>query len=285
LTLNHNLGGDPDDYALELLFLDDGPGGLGINRRGYGGLEVGGLWYGAHWQNLTATSIEVYRHPNDATADRVFVWIGAVPSSPDYDSGWMSINPGQTITVTHSLGVAAEDLAVSLWFEGAARGVHQYAYGGLAVDGPQLMLGAHWQNLTNSTVQVIRHPDDTDVEQVRVIVTQPSAPAYDSLQALGGWQSITAGTSFVFAHNLNWVPNMLLVRGECYDSSGLRGIHQLFAGGNHDWLSGFQGSSLQGMTRNAVSGYRQPQDEFCPQARVRIWTRSLWTFLPMALRD
>jgi hypothetical protein len=286
LTLNHNLGGDPEDYALELFFLDTASGGLGINRRAYGSLEVNGQRFGAYWQNLTSSTIQVYRQPNDENADRIFVWIGVVPASTSsFNSGWITINPGQTISIAHNLGIPAEDLTVSLWFKSAARGIHHFAYGGLAMDGPQQMLGAHWQNLTSNSVEVIRHPDDTDVEQVRVVVVEPSTPAYDSLESLGGWQSIDPGASFVFAHSRTWVPTMVLVRGECYDSSGLRGIHQLFAGGNHDWLSGFQGANLQNLTVNSVSVYRQLDDEFCPEVRVRIWTRATRVFLPIVLGE
>ena len=46
--MNHNLGGNPEDYAVELLFEDSDSGGLGINRVAFGGLEVDGTWLGAH---------------------------------------------------------------------------------------------------------------------------------------------------------------------------------------------------------------------------------------------
>jgi hypothetical protein len=287
LSFNHNLGGDPDDYVVGLMFLDTAAGGFGINRRNYGGMEVNGDWSGAHWQNLTANSIEVYRQPDDDAADRIRISVGVAASAPDYDSGWLDINPGQTMTISHNLGITATDLTVSLWFSGTVRGIHQFAYGGLAVDGPQKMLGAHWQNLTDNTVEVIRHPDDTDVEQVRVVVVHGDPPAYDSLQALGGWQSVTAGTPFVFNHNLHWSPAMLLVRGECYDPSGLRGIHQLFAGGNHDWFGGghFQGANIQNLTNDEVAVFRWAQDEFCPEVRVRIWKGSIKVYLPLVLSN
>jgi hypothetical protein len=287
LSFNHNLGGDPDDYVVELMFLDTDPGGFGINRRNFGGMEVNGDWSGAHWQKLTANTVEVYRQPDDTVADRIRVSVGVAPAAPDYDSGWLDINPGQTLTVSHNLAITATDLTVSLWFSGTARGIHQFGYGGLAVDGPHKMLGAHWQNLTSNTVQVIRHPDDTDVEQVRVVVVHGDPPAYDSLQALGGWQNVAPGAVFVIDHNLHWDPTMMLVRGECYDESGLRGIHQLFAGGNHDWLNGgqFQGANLQNLTRDTVAAFRWGQDEFCSQVRVRIWKRGIKAYLPLVMRN
>ena len=145
----HNLGGDPDDYAVELWF-GDTDDGLGINRRSYGGLEVNGSWHGAHWQELTASTIKVCRQADDVAADRIRIRIWDPPVDSDYDSGWTDINPGQTIVFSHNLGIAASDLTASLWFRGTTRGIHHFGYGGLAVDGPQKMLGGHWQNLTDN---------------------------------------------------------------------------------------------------------------------------------------
>jgi len=284
-VFTHSLGGNPDDYAVELWFLDTNDG-LGINRRGYGGLEAVGNWYGAHWQNLTTNTIEVYHHSQDNAADQIKVRVWDPTTDPDYASPWTNINQGQRITLTHNLGITDTDLTVGLWFSGTTRGIHNYGYGGLAVDRDQDMLGAHWHNLTTNTVQVTRHPDDTDVEQVRVVVVHGDPPAYDSLVALGGWQSIAAGDTFTFTHGLNWNPNMLLVRGECYSSTvGDPGIHQWFAGGNHDWFVGWQGTNLQNLTNNTVTVVRRADDLVCPQVRVRIWKRSSQIYLPLILNN
>jgi hypothetical protein len=289
LTFNHNLGGDPDDYAVELWFQDTDAGGVGINRRNYGGVEANGNWYGAYWEKLTSTTIDVHRHANDLVADQVLVRVWVVPTDPDWDSEWQNINQGQTVTFTHSLGITNTDLTVGLWFSGTTRGIHRHGFGGLAVDGPQELHGAHWHNLTDNTVQVTRHPDDTDVEQVRVIVVHGDPPAYDSLEDLGGWQSIAAGDTFTFTHNLNWNPSMMLVRGECYSSTvGGPGIHQWLAGGSvKNWppRGGAKGVNIQRLTANTVEAYRWPNDDVCPQVRVRIWRRSVQVYLPIVLKN
>jgi hypothetical protein len=288
LTFNHNLGGDPDDYAVELWFQDTNDG-LGINRRGYGGVEANGNWFGAYWENLTSTTIDVHRHANDLVADQVLVRVWVVPTTPDWDSGWQNINQGQTITFNHSLAITSTDLTVGLWFSGTTRGIHHHGFGGLAIDGPEELHGAHWQNLTDNTVKVIRHPDDTDVEQVRVVVVHGDPPHYDSLVALGGWQGIAAGTKFTFEHDLNWNPSMMLVRGECYSSTvGGPGIHQLLVGGSvKNWplRQGAKGANIQGLTANTVEAYRWPNDDVCPQVRVRIWKRSRQIYLPVVLKN
>jgi hypothetical protein len=282
-VFDHNLGTDPDRYAVELLFRDTDVGGIGINRRNYGGLEVNGSWQGAHWQELTANTVKVCRNSDDTVADRINIRVWITPTSPDYDSRWTSINPGQTITFTHNLGITATDLTVGLWFRSTVLGIHHFGYGGLAVDGPQKMLGAHWHNLTDNTVQVTRHPDDTDIEEVRVIVVYGDPPDYDSLVAFGGWKSIAQGSAFTFTHNLHWDADMLLVRGECYDPV-IGGINQWFAGGSHDWFIGWQGSNLQNLTRNTVEVFRQANDDVCPQVRVRIWKREFKVYLPLVLK-
>ncbi|MEA3396915.1 MAG: hypothetical protein U9R05_05585, partial [Chloroflexota bacterium] len=57
ITLTHNLGGDVEDYAVELWFRDTDAGGIGINTFAYGGFENAGVWQGAHWSNLTAATV------------------------------------------------------------------------------------------------------------------------------------------------------------------------------------------------------------------------------------
>ena len=289
LTFSHNLGGDPDDYAVELWFWDEDADGLGIHRRNYGGLEVDGAWFGAHWQNLTANTVQVYRQPDDATTDRVRIRVSDLPTDPDYASEWKDIDPGQTILFDHNVGITATDLTVALWFSSTARGIHHYGYGGLAVDGPQEMRGGHWHKLTNNTVLVSRHPHDTDIEQVRVLVVHGASPQYDSLADLGGWRPIAPGTAFTFDHNLNWNPDMMLVRGECYSPtvSARGGIHKWFAGGNHDWFNGgqWQGAYMRNLTSNTVAIARLPDDSVCPRVRVRVYVRTAQVYLPLIVRS
>ena len=286
-VFNHNLGGDPDDYAVEVWFLDP-DGGLGINRRNYGGLQVSSAWAGAHWQNLTANTIEVYRQPDDDVADRVRVrvWI-PIPAREHFESEWMDIAQGETITITHNLGITATELTVGLWFSGTARGIHHYGYGGLTVDArPPERRGAFWHSLTDTTLKVVRFPQDSDVEQVHAVVVHADPPHYDSLVAQGGWQDIVAGTTFTFPHGLQWNPNLLLVRAECYSPplQGVGGIHQLFSGGNYDPVFGWQGTDLRNLRPNSVAVARRSDDGLCPRVRVRIWQRSVRVYLPLMLR-
>jgi hypothetical protein len=75
------------------------------------------------------------------------------------------------------------------------------------------------------------------------------------------------------------------MRGECLSSTvGGPGIHQWFSGGNHDWFMGFQGANLQNLERDTVVVYRQPDDQVCPQVRVRVWKRGAEIHLPAIMR-
>ena len=74
-TLTHNLGGNPDNYVVDLQFKS---GSLGRNQVGYGGYSRSAiLHYGANWRELDSTQIKVRRKQSDTTAEqiRVRIWV------------------------------------------------------------------------------------------------------------------------------------------------------------------------------------------------------------------
>jgi hypothetical protein len=260
-----------------------------MNRRYYGSAELNGDDLGAYWHQLTTDTIRIYHGQEDQTADRIRIRVWVPPTSPDHESDWLDIAPGATITYYHNLGITATELTVKMWFSSSSpiHGIHNWGYGGIAYDTYHRLEGAHWHNLTDNSIQVTRHPDDQMVRQVRLIFVHGASPDYDSLVDLGGWSSITHGLN-VFTHSLRWNPNMLMVQGQCYGGVLNEGIHQHFSGGNHDWFSGatgWQGVNVQNVTSNTVTIFRQPDDQVCPQARVRIWKRSLQIYLPLVLHN
>ncbi len=284
-AFNHGLGGDPLAYAVEMWFLDT-DNDMGINRTDYGGLEVAGYWRGTYWQQFAADTIDVCRHANDMSAEQLLIRVWQPPKAPDYDSGWLNIAAGETLVVSHSLGISATELSVGLWFSSTARGIHHAGYGGLSNDVAEELHGAYWKDLTDNTVRVQRAQDDTLVEQVRVIVTHPEPPDYDSLVALGGWLDLPYLDPVTFTHNLNWPPYLQFVQAEC-KSAGFPGpgINQVYAGGNHDWFIGWQGAHVQNVERNSLRVERRVNDQVCPQARIRIWKRGYRVFLPIVRRS
>jgi len=74
LTLTHNIGGDVDNYFVDLWF----KGAVGRHNYAYGG-EIDPAWdyRGAYWRELSSTQIEVYRNPDDASISevRVRIWV------------------------------------------------------------------------------------------------------------------------------------------------------------------------------------------------------------------
>jgi len=267
VTFAHNLGGTPDDYAVELWFRDTDTGGIGINSFGAGGLEVGGNFLGAHWQNLTDTTVEVVRRRDDAFADqvRVRVWI---PDSPAWDSDWVDITPGTLETLTHDLGGNVEDYTVGLWFRDTApvgAGINTRCYGGLEVDGQ--LRGATWQNFTNTTIDVWRYPNDGGADQVRVRIFAPDPPDYDS-----GWVDVAAGAVDTLTHSLGGDPNHYIVRGWQRDTDGGIGINHRFVGG-FEVGGSFFGSNWAGLTDETINVLRRSNDLVADQVRVRIWVQ------------
>lgn len=74
---SHNLGGNVDNYVVDLT-CKRSFGGAGVNNWGVGG-DVGdaGEYYGAWWSNLTTTSITLHRWSDDSDCPsvRVRIWI------------------------------------------------------------------------------------------------------------------------------------------------------------------------------------------------------------------
>jgi hypothetical protein len=73
VSLTHNIGGNLDNYVVDLQFKCNPLLPFGINNIGYGLNGDIGAYYG----ELTTTSIKVYRAPADITADeiRVRIWV------------------------------------------------------------------------------------------------------------------------------------------------------------------------------------------------------------------
>lgn len=275
----HDLGGDPDDYAVELWLRDTDSGGIGINTRGMGGLEAGGNFFGAHWQNLTETTIEVVRRQDDAFADqvRVNVWF---PDSPVWDSDWMDIATDEVRPLTHNLGGNVDDYTVGLWFKDTTPegiGIHTRCYGGFEAGGQ--LRGAAWQNLTSATIDVLRYADDPWAEQVRVRIFAPDPPDWDS-----GWVDVATNTAKTLTHNLGGNPNLYVIRGWQRDTDGGIGINHRFVGGFEAGGS-FFGANWENLTGTAINFFRRPGDGVADQVRVRIWVREFKVHLPLVFKS
>jgi hypothetical protein len=269
LTLYHNLNLPPEQIWVELWFRDVN-GRLGINRAGYGGIEYQNKWFGAYWHHFTSNSVQVTRLADDKNADQILVRVWKI-ATPDYDSGWLDFSIGNT-HINHNLGITATDLLAAVWFSGTTKGIHHYGYGTLTVGKEEH--GAYWMRLTDDSIEIYRRIGDVDAEQVRVIVTRPDPPDYDSLVALGDWQAIAPGSMFTFTHNLNWSPSLMTVRADCKDDNpDGQGIHHSYAGGDVYSDTVALGSHVQNLKPNTLHVVRRADDKSCDAVRVRIWKR------------
>jgi hypothetical protein len=93
---------------------------------------------------------------------------------------------------------------------------------------------------------------------------------------------VAQGQTRTIPHNLGGNPNGYVVRGEAR-SPGL-GINTRAAGGM-EVSSGFFGANWQNLTSTSISFFRQPNDTFASQVRVRIWKPRLHIYLPLIVRN
>ena len=78
LTLTHNIGGNVDNYVVDLEFKQPEVGIHNVGIGGYNYIVGPNIYqYGAFWNTLTTTSITVYRQPDDATVEqiRIRIWV------------------------------------------------------------------------------------------------------------------------------------------------------------------------------------------------------------------
>jgi hypothetical protein len=96
---------------------------------------------------------------------------GAPFPRPAYDSDWITIASGETITLTHNVGVDVNKYFVDLQFKETntpAYGIHNKGIGGWYYGGDGTSRGAFWHSLTTTTIKVYRQSSDFRINQVRV---------------------------------------------------------------------------------------------------------------------
>jgi len=88
---------------------------------------------------------------------------------PDFDSDWMDVPAGGSVTITHNLQGDAKDYVVDMTFRDQyyGSGIHQNTYGGDVRPGPENK-GMYWEDLTSTSIKVVRMSDDVRCQQVRI---------------------------------------------------------------------------------------------------------------------
>jgi hypothetical protein len=285
--LTHNLGGNAEDYVVDMMFndTDSTANSQGVNQRAYGGRTLGtastffndGQQVGAYWYAVAGNVIYVRRMEQDEYADQVLVRIWKRQPAT-YDSGWVSINQGAGHTFMHNIGGSAEDYRVDMEFK-APPGllVNQSFYGGNDM-GPQSTIpnaanndrvGAYWYGLDTDSIAVFRRNEDTCAPQVRIRIWNfwtPTRPDYES-----GWLPVSPDTFAGFTPGITGSLDPYLVDLQFKDSGQFSiGIHQRGLGGM-DWTDG---TRIGASWYDGVGGIlfvRRTEDPDAPYIRARIW--------------
>jgi hypothetical protein len=172
-TFTHNLGGNPDDYLVDMQSRD--PGSDGVNQRYYGGADFGAKItlgavdnrVGAYWRSLNAASITAYRRPEDIYADEIRLRIWRVVP-PDYDSGWVDLDKNTSAVLAYDLSGSADSFLVNMlqYDGGGANGINHRHFGGadfgakITIGAEDDRVGAYWRSLSPQGVVVYRRPED-----------------------------------------------------------------------------------------------------------------------------
>jgi hypothetical protein len=282
LTLDHNLGGSTtDDYVVDLMFLN----GDGAHHLSYGGDDIGSDENGAFWRNLSTTSVRVHRWEDDLEAGEVRLRIWVVPEA-DYDSDWQEIDPGEAITLTHSVGGDSDDYLVYLEAKdialtGPGLGVNHLYYGMDAnrTNGTPYWHGFYWRALTTSEITVQRAGDDWSAEHVRVRIWVVPEGDYDS-----GWAKIATANHRMFDHGLGGPNNHLYVNLEFKSDDSDYAIHHWCYGWVTIPTGYYYGATWHDLSAGSIIVSRGSGDGLADQVRVRIWApRQVW--IPLAFRE
>ena len=300
-TFNHNIGGEPDRYVVDIQFKDtgaDGSGGRGVSQMSYGGdsfklLPSGDAQFGGvYWRELSKNQITVYRYADDSVADevRVRIWI---PPTPSYDSKWTSISPsGFEQDFHHPVGGDPDDYVVDMQFKDTAvsgAGVNQQGYGWnyyRTSETNEVWTGAAWSHLDNDSVSVTRAFQDTAAEQVRLRIWKSPKPDYDS-----SWTLIDKADPEDFLHKLGGNPDDYVLDLQFFDDT-YYDVNQIYYGGNlsyeTDGSTFREGAFWSKLNASTVNVIRQKRDSFANSVRVRIWktgfTPSVISYLPLVLQ-
>ena len=99
-------------------------------------------------------------------------WLNGTVASklgaPEYDSGWYTINQGQSIVLNHNLGTTNVIVYMIGNDTDSTRYVQQIGFGGDSYFGGAG--GAYWYELTSTTIKTTRAANDNDWHQMRVFI-------------------------------------------------------------------------------------------------------------------
>jgi len=271
-TLTHNLGGNSDDYVVDMQFKDSL---FGVNNRYYGGrmcydaLSTYTKYRGAYWYGLNNSQITVYRAGDDAMAGQVRVRIWLAPSA-DFDSGWITTpGPGEW---QYNPGLSNDDdCIVYLEFKGENT-VNHMDYGGdwwWDASAVLHMYGAYWSHLSPTSIRVTRQQNDIYVEQFRVRIWKNDPAPVPRYSWKSDWTWYEVGLWNMVTHGLggNIDDYVLDMR---FQDTGTYFKNHFFYGS----IYGKQtkaGAYYQNLNTSSLEVVRELNDGVAPYIMLRIW--------------
>jgi len=283
-SFTHAIGGNPEDYLVDLQFRHTS---WGVHHIFYGGSDMGTETFGglseddplgAWWSHLSNTKIRLFRREADAfaTEARIRIWNFWKPSAPEYDSDWKGIKKDAPLALAHDVGGGWDRMLVDMQCMGTNGAVNHDSYGGMDLGPPKYpdyRSGSYWAQLDGDNILVKRRDEDEVSSSVRVRIWSMPKPDYDS-----DWVAITAGApATVLNHNLGGDVDDYLVHMQ--NSSVEYGKNHIFYGGGDfgsKVTSPFSqndrvGTQYRNLTNSSISIYRRAEDVFGQNIRVRIW--------------
>jgi len=269
----HGLGGNPDDYVVDLEFKDSV---FSINNYRYGGRKCysGGPYanyQGAYWYGLNNNQITVYRSESDSRADQVRVRIWLAPG-PDFDSGWQPISAGSYLSLSPTLN-NDDDCVVYLEFKNASGGIHHIGYGGDKWwdDNTDVLslYGAYWDSLSPTTIRVNRQQNDTLVSQARVRIWKNDPTPAPRYAWKDDWTGYEHATPTIRMHALGGDVDDYVLDMR-FRTTGLISRNHLFYGSIYAKHES-SGAHYQFLNTSSVEIVRALNDGAAAQIMLRIW--------------
>lgn len=268
MNLVLNLGGNPDNYLVDVRFADaDINTTIGYHNIGEGGDQTFGAAAGATWSNLDADFIQVFRNPQDTLCDRVRVRIWA-NVSPTRTEGWEPWNavPSRTHPVSLSAGGPWTDYVAVMDTRSPQTNTkpRNYSIGGdfISMD---TAYGYYFDNFSHDEVDVVWLPGTTSNTDFRLRLFAYSAPGFDS-----GWQTSPPGDTITFGHPLSGDPDDYWIDLQFRGEPGSLGVNNAqFGGDTFDGLS--HGGAWHKLGSQTVSILRLAGDSQTNEYRLRGW--------------
>lgn len=95
---------------------------------------------------------------------------------PNFDSGWVPVAQGSSVTITHNLEGNPEDYVIDMTFRDNlfGSGIHQITYESDVRPGPEVpeAKGMYWEALTATSIRVVRQAEDVRCQEVCIWVYQ-----------------------------------------------------------------------------------------------------------------